>query len=153
MRTLPPVAEQLVERVLEPTPGRLALPATVVRVGAGIVYIAFGISKFIHHAKETAAFDRYGLPAPAVFASVIGVVELGLGVLLVLGLVTRLAALGLAGDMVGAIATGGRVDGGFLNLVVAPILLVGMLALVRAGPGCWAVDTRLREALPPRFRR
>ena len=54
-------------------------------------------------------------------------------------------ALGLAGNMVGAIATGGRVDGGFVNLGLAPMLLVAMLYLVWAGAGRFSLDERLRR--------
>ena len=63
------------------------------------------------------------------------------GALLIAGLLTRPAAALLAGDMVGAIVTAGRVEGGAINLVLAPSLLVAMLFLLWAGPGRWAVDS------------
>jgi putative oxidoreductase len=116
----------------------------LVRVAAGAVLIGFGLSKFTHHGAEAASFDRYGLPDPSAFAYAIGVVELGCGALLVVGFAARLAALTLAGNMVGAIATGGRVDGGFVNLVLAPALLATMLAIVWAGAGGWSLDSLLR---------
>ena len=65
------------------------------------------------------------------------------GVLLIVGLLTRAAAALLAGDMVGAIVTAGRVEGGAINLGLAPALLVGMLFLLWAGPGRWAADSRV----------
>jgi putative oxidoreductase len=120
-----------------------------VRIVAGALFIGFGQSKFVHHAREARAFDRYGLPDPTVFAYATGALELALGSALLLGLLTRLAALGLAGNMVGAIATGGRVDGGFVNLGLAPILLVAMLFLVWAGGGAWSLDAVLRRKLRP----
>ncbi len=131
--------------VLAPSPPFASAIALVLRVGAGAILIGFGQSKFAHHAKEVRAFHRYGLPAPEVFTYVIGTVELVGGVLLVLGLLTRLVALGLAGNMVGAVATGGRVDGGFVNLGLAPMLLVVMLYLVWAGAGRFSLDERLRR--------
>src|SRR5205823_9388741 len=112
----------------------------VLRVAAGAILIGFGQSKFTHHEREATAFDRYGLPDPSVFAYAIGAVELGCGVLLVLGLGTRSAALVIAANMVGALATGGRVDGGFVNLVLAPTLLVAMLVIVALGAGGWSLD-------------
>jgi hypothetical protein len=39
------------------------------------------------------------------------------------------------------------VDGGFVNLVLAPILLVAMLFLVRAGAGRWSTDGALARRL------
>jgi len=126
--------------LLTPASGSAGVTATVVRLAAGAVFLGFGQSKFVHHAREVRAFDRYGLPAPELFTYAIGSVELVGGVLLVLGLATRLVALALAGNMIGAIATGGRVDGGFVNLVLAPLLLLGMGFLVWAGAGRWSLD-------------
>jgi putative oxidoreductase len=143
------VIGRLVALVLAPASPRASVAATVVRVGAGAILIGFGQSKFVHHAKETRAFGRYGLPAPEVFTYAIGTVELVGGMLLVAGLVTRLVALGLAGNMIGAIATGGRVDGGFVNLGLAPLLLVAMLFLVWSGAGRLSLDDLLRQRLAP----
>jgi putative oxidoreductase len=131
---------RLVALLLAPTPRRVSLAATVLRVTAGAILIGFGLSKYLHHAREVRAFDRYGLPWPNEFAYVTGTVEFVFGTLLVLGVATRLAALILAGNMVGAIATGGRVDGGFVNLGLAPALLVVMLVLIWVGGGRFAAD-------------
>ena len=92
-----------------------------------------------------ASLDSYGLPFPGEFTYAIGVVEVGGGLLLALGAVTRLAALGLAGDMVGAIATAGVVEGGPIHLGLAPALLTAMLFLVWAGAGAFALDAWLRK--------
>src|SRR2546421_11063680 len=97
--------------VLAPTPGRASIVAPLLRLAAGAIFIGFGLSKFLHHGREARSFARYGLPDPDVFVYAIGCLELGLGIALVLGLLTRLAALGLAGNMAGAIATGGRGGG------------------------------------------
>jgi putative oxidoreductase len=128
------------------TDDRLLLAA---RVASGAILIGFGLSKFTRHAAEAAAFDRYGLPSPSLFAYAIGVVEVGGGALLILGISTRPVALLLAGNMVGAIATGGRVDGGPVHLGLAPTLLAVMLLLVWLGPGSWSLD-RVRRAAAPR---
>jgi putative oxidoreductase len=139
---------RLAALILAPTPAAASLPALLVRLAAGGIFVGFGQSKFVHHAREARAFDRYGLPAPDVFTYATGTLEIVLGLALLLGLLTRLTALGLAGNMVGAIATGGRVDGGFVNLVLAPILLVAMLTLVRLGGGSRSLDDLLVRRLP-----
>lgn len=126
---------------------RVAWPAALLRTGSGAIFIGFGLGKFMHHARETHSFAKYGLPSPGVFASAIGVLELSLGLLLVAGLAARLAAVMLAGDMVGAIVTAGRVEGGAINLGLAPALLVVMLFLTWSGAGRWSVDARLRGRL------
>jgi putative oxidoreductase len=126
------------------------MQAALLRVGSGLIFFGFGLSKFTHHSKEARSFDRYSLPWPSLFAYAIGTLELSLGFLLVLGLATRLVAPALAGDMVGAIATAGRVEGGTINLGLAPALLVVMLVLAWSGAGRWAVDARLRRNLAGR---
>jgi putative oxidoreductase len=73
----------------------------------------------------------------------IGTVELVGGLLLVIGLLTRPAAFVLALDMVGALATAGRVEGGSFHLVYAPALLVLMVFLCWSGPGRLSVDDRM----------
>ena len=141
------MSRQFLSRVLAPTPAAASWPAVAVRLAAGGIFIGFGQSKFTHHSREVRSFGRYGLPDPNVFAYATGTLELTLGLALLLGLLTRLTALGLAGNMVGAICTGGRVDGGFVNLVLAPLLLVAMLFLVRAGAGRWSADRVLARRL------
>ena len=114
------------------------------RLTAGAILVVFGLAKFTNHGAEAASFDRYGLPDPSLFAYAIDALELGLGILLVLGLRTRLAAIVLAGNMIGAIATAGRVEGGFVNLGLAPALLLVLLVLVARGAGRWSLDSRVR---------
>ena len=134
----------MVERLLSNrlTGGGLTA-AALVRIGAGIVFLVFGGAKFAHHQMEVDSFDDYGLPSPDAFVYVIGVVEVVGGLLLVLGLLTRLSALMMAGDMVGAIVAAGFTEGGVINLGLAPALLIAMLFLMWAGPGRWSLDERL----------
>jgi putative oxidoreductase len=107
----------------------------LLRLSAGGVFVAFGAGKFVNHASELASFKTYGLPAPEVFVVVIGVIELVGGVLLITGILTRLAALVLAGDMVGAIIVSGIARGEIVSLTLAPAQLVVMVALLVTGPG------------------
>jgi putative oxidoreductase len=131
-------------RVVRPrTQGVAAWCTTVVRVVTGVLFVTFSLGKFVDHAKETADFEHYGIPAPEVTTYLVGTLELVCGTLLVVGLLTRPAAALLAANMVGAIATAGRVDGGSFHLGVAPTLLVAMLFLVWAGPGALALDRML----------
>jgi putative oxidoreductase len=106
-----------------------------VRLAAGGVFVVFGLGKFINHGSELASFKTYGLPAPEVFVVVIGVIELVGGVLLIAGRFTRLAALVLAGDMLGAIVFSGLAHWEVVSLTLAPVQLVAMLLLLRTGPG------------------
>jgi putative oxidoreductase len=106
----------------------------VLRLLSGGVFVAFGSGKFVNHASELDSFRSYGLPAPEVFVVVIGVIEFG-GLLIMAGVLTRPAALVLAGDMVGAIVVSGFAKGELVSLTLAPALLVAMVLLLWNGPG------------------
>lgn len=123
--------------------GPAAWLPTVVRTVTGAVFVSISTGKFLDHAQESVDFDRYGVPAPEAATYLVGTLELVCGALLVIGLLTRPAALLLAANLVGAIATAGRVEGGSFNLGVAPALLLAMLFLVWAGPGRLALDGRV----------
>lgn len=119
----------------------------VVRLVAGAVFVSFSFGKFVHHSAEAAAFDRYGIPAPETVTYLVGALELVGGLLLILGLGTRLAALALGANMIGAISTAGPVDGGPIHLGLAPALLVAMVFLVWAGGGARSIDERIGRRL------
>jgi putative oxidoreductase len=124
-------------------PGRFGRVALVARLVAGAIFLGFSVGKFTRHGAESAALDRYGLPYPDAFTYGVGAVELAGGAMLVLGLGTRIAALALAADMVGAITTAGRIEGGPVHLGLAPTLLVIMLLVLWIGPGDRSLDRRL----------
>jgi putative oxidoreductase len=119
----------------------------VICIVSGVFIVSVSLGKFLDHASEARDFDRYGVPIPSTAVIVVGVVELVGGIALVLGLGTRIAATALAANMVGAIATAGRVEGGAFNLGAAPAMLVLMLVLIWAGPGTWSVDRILARHL------
>ena len=129
------------------THGAGAWATTVVRVATGVLFVLFSLGKFVDHAQESIDFDHYGIPAPEVATYLVGTLELLGGLLLIVGLFTRPAAALLALNLVGAIATAGRVDGGTFHLGVAPAMLVAMLFLVWAGSGHVAIDRTLRVRL------
>jgi putative oxidoreductase len=108
-------------------------PELLVRLAAGLVFVVFGAGKFVNHASEVASFDTYGLPAPDAFVYAIGVLEVVGGLMLIAGVAVALAALGLAGDMVGAIVVSGLKEGEIISLTLAPALLAAMLFLLWRG--------------------
>jgi uncharacterized membrane protein YphA (DoxX/SURF4 family) len=101
-----------------------------VRTAAGLVFLAFGAGKFVNHTSEVASFDKYGLPVPDAFVYAIGALEVVGGLLLIAGVMVWLAALALAGDMVGAIVVSGFKEGEIISLTLAPALLAAMLFLL-----------------------
>lgn len=128
--------------------GAGAWATTIVRVVTGLFFVSTSLGKFFDYSKEVDDFRSYEVPWAEVAVPAVGALELVGGVLLVIGLFTRLSALLLALNMVGALATAGRVEGGSFHLVYAPALLVAMLFLLWAGPGRWSVDERRRGPRP-----
>jgi putative oxidoreductase len=125
----------------------------VLRLVSGGVFVAFGAGKFVNHSSELASFKTYGLPAPEAFVVVIGLVEVAGGLLLITGVLTRPAALVLAGDMVGAIVVSGLAKGELISLTVAPAELVAMLVLLWLGPGRYVIDLRGVRSVAIRYRK
>lgn len=127
-----------------------AIVATAIRLVAGVIFVSFGVGKFTDHASEVTSFIHYGVPLAAASVWAVGLVETIGGLMLVLGVFTRWAAAALAADMIGVIVTAGRVDGGLLNLGLAPLLLVGMLVILWTGPGALSTDAVIAGTRRPR---
>ena len=117
----------------------------VLRLVAGGVFVVFGAGKFVNHASELASFRTHGLPAPEVFVVVVGLIELVGGALLIAGVLTRPAAMVLAGNMVGAIIVSGIAKGEPISLTLAPAELVAMLVLLWSGPGAHTLGSGLNR--------
>ncbi len=124
-----------------------ALGLTVLRVAVGLAFVAHGAQKLCVFglAGVTGAFGHMGLPLPGVTGPLVMAVELLGGLALVFGLLTRLASIGLALDMVGAIALVHAKNGFFLpnGFEYAFTLLAATVALTLAGPGALALDNLL----------
>ncbi|MCK2237122.1 MULTISPECIES: DoxX family protein [unclassified Crossiella] len=88
------------------------LPNLLARLTVGFMFASGAVGKLGGLGKFTADFRGWGIPLPEVTAPATAVVELVGGLALMLGLATRIAALLLAGTMLGA-----------LVVVVAPPLL------------------------------
>jgi putative oxidoreductase len=123
--------------------GRAARVTAGVRIFVGVVFVFFGALKFLVTEFEAAEFVRFGFPDSTLVVQLVGLIEVGAGLMLVVGLATRLAALGLAVVMAGAILTAGLTVGGPFHLGLAPALLIANVYLLVAGPGTLAVDRRL----------
>ena len=131
------------------------LAALVVRVVLGFVFIAHGGQKLfgwfggggLH--GTTAFFRIVGIPAPDAFAYVVGITEFFGGVLLVVGFLTFVAALGLLIDMAVAIAMVSHAFSFFSQTKVGygwelNLALIALAAAVLImGAGAWSLDAAL----------
>ncbi|GAA4901729.1 putative membrane protein YphA (DoxX/SURF4 family) [Actinomycetospora succinea] len=129
--------------------GRTAVATAALRIVTGLAFVLFSLPKFLLHEDELGEFVRFGLPDSSVLVYLVGALELGAGLMLVLGVGTRLAALGMALNMAGAIATAGVQVGGPIHLGVAPALLVSTVYLLWAGSGAAAIDRTIGGVRPP----
>src|SRR5438067_9405995 len=75
---------------------RAAKAILLVRILVGWVFLSEGIQKFLfRQALGVGRFMKIGIPWPHVMAPFVGVVEIVCGTLILLGLLTRLAAIAL----------------------------------------------------------
>ena len=132
-----------------PSSRQVSLALAILRIAVGITFIAHGSQKIFTFgfAGISGGFAQMGVPFPGFMGPFIALLEFFGGIALVIGLLTRLAALGLLFDMLGAIAFVHFKGGFFLpkGYEFAFLLLVANLVLVLAGAGEFSLDNVLRR--------
>ena len=136
---------------------------TILRLALGAVFFAHGAQKVLGwwggYGFSGTLHGLEGTGIPAVFAFLAIVAEFFGGIGLILGLLGRVAAFGIACVMVVAIAKVHLVNGFFMNWVGRQkgegfefhVLVLAMTAAIMiAGSGAWSVDRMLSRSAPAR---
>ena len=127
-----------------------AWAALLLRLMVGWVFLTEGIQKFLFTAAlGYGRFAKIGIPYPHVTAPFVGVVEIACGVLLLVGLATRFAALPLLIDISVAIVTTKvpmLIHQGFWPAMHEArtdyCMLLGLVAILCIGPGYLSCDAK-----------
>ena len=142
-----------------------ASPAVIlIRLLVGAIFLSEGIQKFLFAAEVgVGRFAKIGIPSPEMIAPFVGVVEAVCGLLLLLGLMTRLAAVPLIITMLVAILSTKipiLLGHGFWSFSLRNLpyygfwgmaheirtdwsLLLGSIFLLIVGAGKWSADAYL----------
>lgn len=125
----------------------------IIRLMVGIVFLSEGVQKFLFAEKlGVGRFAKIGLPSPEFLGPFVGSCEMICGVLLLLGLLTRLAAIPLLCIMLVAMATTKAdilVGEGYWAMMHASrtdwAMLLGSLFLLIRGGGRWSLDRKIHS--------
>lgn len=86
------------------------LPPTVARLTIGVVFVQTGWGKLHNLPKVIGFFQELGIPAPQLQAPLVATIEFVCGLLILIGLFTRVATLPLIVVMTVAVVTAKRGD-------------------------------------------
>ena len=129
------------------TPRQQQIGIAALRIILGIVMTAHGYQKLFTMgiAGVQDGFTQMGVPLPMISAPLVAGLEFFGGLALIVGLLTRLTALGLAIDMLGAISFV-HISNGFFapkGYEFVLMLMAASLSLALAGPGAYSIDELL----------
>jgi putative oxidoreductase len=137
-----------------PSERQLNAAVAILRSVVGVVFVAHGAQKLFVYgfAGVSGAFEGMGVPLANLVGPGVALLEFAGGLALIVGLLTRPAAAGLAATMLGAMVLVHLPAGFFLPNGVEFVLTLFGAAVVLAltGAGAWSVDARLARRETPK---
>lgn len=138
----------MLQRLLQSEDSRTTI---IIRLMVGAVFLSEGIQKFLFPDKLGAGrFAEIGLPYPDFLADFVGCFEIICGILVLIGLFTRLASIPLISIMLVAIITTKSevlAEKGFWEMMHGSrtdwAMLLGSIFLLIKGGGFWSIDKYL----------
>lgn len=138
-------------RIVQTTPQASII---LIRLAVGTVFLSEGIQKFLFpEVRGAGRFEKIGLPFPEFLGAFVGSFEVLCGFLVLIGLLTRLAAVPLISIMLVAIATTKAemlANDGFWAMMHGSrtdwAMLLGSIFLLLEGGGRWSADRKLMHA-------
>lgn len=123
----------------------------LIRLLVGAVFLSEGVQKFLFSAElGVGRFAKIGIPVPEFTAPLVGAFEIVCGILVIAGLLTRLAAIPLIFIMLTAICTTKFplfLQKGFWAMAHEArtdwSMLLGSIFLLVMGAGRWSIDNSL----------
>lgn len=109
------------------------------------MFLLFGYGKLTGHAGTASYMGSLGLPAPALFTVLAIIIEIGAGLLVLVGYKTRLVCLGLAiYVLVSALIGHSHLEdlNQFQHFMKNMAIVGGSLAFVAFGGGAYSLDAR-----------
>jgi uncharacterized membrane protein YphA (DoxX/SURF4 family) len=123
-----------------------------IRLAVGLIFLTQGILKYIDPHMGVLRFAKIGFPYPDLTAHFVGTFEIACGLLVLIGLFTKLASIPLLIVILTAIATTKipelfRANQGFWFMVSDArtdfAMTMSLLFLIGVGAGAWSLDALL----------
>ena len=147
------------------TPTRASGAVVLIRAYVGVIFAGEGVLKFLQpDALGPGRFIKAGIPGGTVLAYLDGIFEIGCGLMILAGLLTRLATLPMIVDMLGALvitkvpllwshAPLYPKEGGFWDFFhegrLEVAMLCGSVFLLIVGSGALSFDARMNSDRAP----
>jgi putative oxidoreductase len=126
----------------------------LIRLMAGAVFLSEGIQKFLFaDSLGSGRFKKIGIPNPEFFGPFVGTFEITCGILILIGLLTRFAAIPLIIIMLVAIGTTKAAvlaNDGLWEMLHGSrtdwAMLLGSIFLLIKGGGKWSLDNSIAQS-------